>query len=116
MRGRRPAPAATQPQANAWKGVHGPIPPQNRDDSAMVEIPSRSPNRGPYARPARISRMKTASTPATPVLTMRTAAPTAVRTPSRATVWAVYISRSRVRATAITRAGTSAIATNGTEA
>jgi len=85
-RGRRPAPAATQPHAKAWNGVQGPIPPQNTDDKAIVRMPRSSPNRAPYARPARINRMKTASMPPTPVLAIRTAAPTAVSTPSSATV------------------------------
>jgi len=63
-----------------------------------------------------MSTMNTASTPATPVPAMRAAAPTAVSTPSIATVRAVYISRSRVRATATTSAGMSARDRTGTAA
>ncbi len=38
-----------------------------REDRPIVRMPRSSPKRGPNARPARISRMNTASTPPTPV-------------------------------------------------
>ncbi|MCU1433580.1 MAG: hypothetical protein JWR71_305 [Pseudarthrobacter sp.] len=50
----------------------------------MVAAPRSMPKRAPKARSARISRIKTASTPPTPVLATRTAEPTAARTPSTA--------------------------------
>jgi len=46
-RGRTAAPAATHPHAKIWNGVHGPNPPHNTDDIAMVSMPSRNPNRAP---------------------------------------------------------------------
>jgi len=91
MRGSSPAPAATQPQAKIWKGVHGPMPPQSTDESEITSIPNRKPNRAPNARPARMRTMNTASRPPTPVPAIRTAAPTAVSIPSSATVVALCI-------------------------
>jgi len=91
MRGSRPAPAATQPHAKIWKGVHGPMPPHSTDDREITSIPSRKPNRAPKARPARMSTMNTASRPPTPVPAIRTAAPTAVSIPSSTTVVALCI-------------------------
>jgi len=91
MRGRTPAPAATQPHANIWNGVHGPNPPQSTDESAIVSIPRRKPNLAPKTRPARIRMTKTASRPPTPVLAILIAAATAVSTPSMATVVALFI-------------------------
>jgi hypothetical protein len=85
-RGRRPATAPTHAHANIWNGVQGPKVPVTTVESAIVAMPRSIPNRAPNARPARISRMKTASTPPTPVLAMRTAAPIAARVPRSASM------------------------------
>ena len=46
-RGSTAAPAATQPHAKTWNGVHGPNPPHSTDDMAIVSMPSRKPKRAP---------------------------------------------------------------------
>ena len=76
----------------------------------MVAAPRSMPKRGPKARPARISRIKTASTPPTPVLATRTAEPTAARTPSNATVCAERTEPSRDTTTATAASGAMASA------
>ena len=75
--------------------------------------PSTNPNPGPKTRPASTSRKNTSSTPATPALRLRSAALTAVSTPSNAIERASMPPSDSSASTTSTTTGSSARKRNG---